>query len=198
MTNLVLNKMILAAGSALTILGLLAAFTNPVQADIAYENDNNPNHIQIYRTHDEGNKRYVVNGKVILWQDLTAEQQARISIIEDKLSATEKAFEKQEQELTMLAEAVARKAQFVDSGLASVEQAREALNDSEVDMNSLHRMADKLANISKVNQTLLKQHEIAAQALKRKVDAMDMSYIDDVQIHAKALESVLIEIASEM
>ncbi|GHF97823.1 hypothetical protein [Thalassotalea marina] len=198
MTNLIVNKMILAAGSALTILGLLAVTTNPVQADIAYTDKHNPNHIQIHRALNDNDKRYVVNGKVILWQDLTPEQQAKISAIEKKLHATERAFDKQEKELTLLAEQVSRKAQFVDSGLESVEQAREALNENNIDMNSLQRMADKLANLSKVNQDLMKQHEVAAQALQQKIDAMDMSFIDDVQVHAKALEEVLIEIASQM
>ena len=62
-------------------------------------------------------------------------------------------------------------------------------------MNDLHRLANELAKLSSINEGLLKVKENEMHEIEKKMEAVDLSLISEIESHAKELEQVLIEIA---
>ena len=197
MSKLLLNKLILSAGSTICFLGLLATATKPVHADLSFEQPSSNSHITFHLNQNEEEKQYIVNGKVLYWHNLTEQQKAKILPIEQNLKAIESQFKAQEAELNLIVNQLNKKVAFVEQEIAGIEQLHQQFEQPDLTVRDMKRVADELAKLSQINQTLLQQHVAAVKDIEVDVKKIDLSMLDDINRHAKALEAVLIEIADE-
>jgi len=197
MHNLLLNKMALSGFSALIFIGLFAATTPSVHADIAYQ-PYDDNQINIKLSDNDQEKKYQVNGKTFYWRSLTPEQKAKIKAVEDKLKSVEKRFQTQEKQLNVFASQIEQKAREIENEARKLERVSIEFDQDSINMGDLHRIADELAKLTHINEKLIHQKENELREVEEQLHSVDLSLIKDIEKHARALESVLIEIAEQI
>ncbi|MCO4798577.1 MAG: hypothetical protein KC484_05160 [Colwelliaceae bacterium] len=194
MQNLLFTKILLSATSALMFIGALALTTPNVHADVTY-NTHSDNDISISISDDHNEKIYRVNNKQFSWHDLTAEQKSKVTLIEDKIKKVERSFNVQEKQLSIFAKQLEEKAQIIEDEVNKLEQVSVKFDKENINLNDLNHLANELAKLSSVNEKLLRIKELEIHEIEKKMEAVDLSLIGEIEIHAKELEQVLIEIA---
>ena len=199
MHQLAINKMMLSALSSLTFIGLLAASSNHVQADVTrdYHNENN---ITIYHASAKngGDKRYYVNGKSFYFNDLTPEQQLKISEVEQQLDRLNGQFQQHEQQLVHFSQQMDEKARAIEDEVLKLEQVKVKFEKDSINMQDLASIADELSKLASINEALLHQKELEMAEIEQKLNGVDLSLLEDIEDKAHQLEEILIDIAKEI
>lgn len=198
MQHLLINKMLLSATSALFFLGVIAANSPEVHADITTEMNSYKHHIEITIPDNNQDKIYHVNGKTFYWKDLNKAQQSRVTAVEHKLKAVERSFQYQENELANFARQLDDKALEIENEVDKISRIRENFDKDSLNTSELHRFASEMIKLSAINEAILKQKEQEMHQIEQQLNAVDFSLINDIENHAKALEQVLLEIAEQI
>jgi hypothetical protein len=197
MQNLLFTKMLISLLSALTFIVVLALSAPNVHADVTYmAHDNNINNIQISISQDNHKKRYQVNGRSFYWHDLSKKQQAQIKIIEDKINNIEKSWLVQEKQLTVFTKELENKVRVIEDQVSKLERVGVKLENENI--NDIYRVADKLATLSAINEAVLRAKYAEIQEIEQNIDQVDFSLINDIERHARELETLLIKISESL
>ncbi|WP_206484382.1 hypothetical protein [Thalassotalea sp. G2M2-11] len=197
MPQLLLNKLILSTLSSLSFIILLAIGSPNVQADVTRQYLKTDG-ITIFRSDDEQEKRYYVNGKVIYFHELNQAQKQRISAVEAKLDHLQQQFQIQEGKLEQFAAELEQKAQTITDEVSKLEQVSVKFDKDTINMQDLAVISAELSKLALIDEALIKQQEQEMAKIEQQFDAVDLSIIKEIEIQAAKLESVLIDIAKEL
>ncbi len=196
------TKLITAALLIVSTVTLTMACTSDVHA--ASESTRvskislNNNHITVRFDEDKGIRHYTVNGKTFTWNDLTPNQQARLSAIEEKLDANEAIIQSNEQDIRELTAQVEAKVADVERAAAAIEQALESLDIDNMTVRELQQKMPEIEHLMEENEHLMQAKEVEMLVEESRLFSIDEEAIAALEAQAKVYEQALVEIASEL
>lgn len=194
MQHLLINKMILSTISTLIFIGLFAISAPNVQADVThYHHGEYENIITFHK--DNTNNVYHINGKTFYWRDLTPEQQSQLLIAQKNMQKIQQEFQIEEEKLNALAMKMQEKALVIENEVNKLERVSVKFDKKEINMHDISNLAAELAKLSSINEQLVQQQQLEMQYIEEEMAAVDLSLVSDLEIFAKELEQVLVEIA---
>ncbi|MEW6991351.1 hypothetical protein AADZ91_11745 [Colwelliaceae bacterium 6441] len=197
MQHLLMTKILLSVTSALAFIGVIALTAPNVHADSQYQ-PSHDNQVIVFASENNEEKRFVVNGKSFNWSELTPEQKTRVTTIEDKIATIESKFKTQEKQLNFFAKTLDEKAKMIEDEVSKFEQVTAKLEQKNINMANLHRLADELAQLSSINNQMMKMKALEIQQNEKAMMQVDLSLISQIETHANELEQVLVEIAESI
>ncbi|NMP31143.1 hypothetical protein HII17_06160 [Thalassotalea sp. M1531] len=154
--------------------------------------------IRVYQKNNNGNTNYVVNGKEFTWNDLSEDQQSRIKAVESKLAIAEKKLAKQEIAIKKITSQMEEKAELLEKEARKIEQAFVKVSKHKMNFNDLEKAMRELELSTRANEIALRAKELELDKLDDKLEAIDLSMVEEIEQHADEYEAVLMEIAKEL
>ncbi len=171
---------------------------NNTAATLSFHSDDDKNNIRIYHEERNENRIYEVNGKKFYWKDLSPNQKEKLTKIDAKINKVEARIKTKENKISKIAEELESKARIIEDEMRKFEQATIKVKKPLVNRRDLEQMMRKLENIVNINENVIRVNELDMQKLEEKIEAIDMTFANEIDPHIKELESVLVEIAATL
>ncbi|MBV1908188.1 MAG: hypothetical protein KUG78_02645 [Kangiellaceae bacterium] len=171
------------------LLSMIATLSMCIILSVSHDISASPHH-EISISHNGNERIYHVNGKSFTYDQLGAEDKAKLSELEGKLKDLELALEFDESKMEKWERKMERVARKIERKVAMFE--------SSFDRDSFEEVSEKLAESGRHLEIEMDKLEQHLRSIEANIPKIDSALINNLKGEARQLEALLIEIADSL